>query len=173
MLVTRRVLAAQTGQFGSSPSVWQTDNQRKLTGQGCFVQSCPWPAGCRVNDAAELMASSPSQQGSSSSCRDPAYEVWENWREGRVGLLSHREIATALLVPLASTNLQPGAGRKNATENGQKRVFICPPFRWLVPVDPMGKRRWGTDFSFPSRVGIQGAGHQVVGSKRPGVLLAL
>lgn len=47
---------------------------------------------------------------------------------------------TALLVPLSAANLQPGAGSKNAAENGQKRVFTCPPFRWLIPVDPMGKK---------------------------------
>lgn len=78
-------------------------------------------------------------------------------------------INTALHVPLAAANLQPEAGRKNDTENGQKMVFLLS-FRWLVPVDSMGKRQCGRDFLFCSGMGIQGAGLEVVGKERPKVI---
>lgn len=94
MAVTRRGLTAWAGDTLAAHIVWQrvTRENQQDRSVGCLR-----PIVCRANDAAELVASSPGQQGSSSSCRAPAYEMWENWREGMVGLLKVSSFHSASL----------------------------------------------------------------------------
>ena len=165
----------RVSQFGSSPS------DRWITSKSQQGKVALYKVVCGPLDTESMMLQSswhlpPSSKG------QPQAAGTLNVRCGRTGERGGLVFCPAgrqpllrnsvLLVPLAAGNLEPGSGRKNDTKKGQKRVFICSPFRWLLPVDPMGKRQWG-DFSFPSRVGSQGAGHQAVGSERPSVLLAL
>lgn len=121
MVVTRRGLAAQTG--AAHPL-----SGRQITSKN-FVTLYKVVHGPLDAESMMLQSSSPSQQGSSSSCRDPAYEVWKNWREGRVGLLSHREIANAeKTLPCLFPWLQPtsnlGQGGRMPQKMTREGVYL-------------------------------------------------